>query len=408
MPARMASNQVLPGSTVALSSSFYTGALERPFGQSLARRGLTHTVVCVPYNQIHTFLLHPSSAVPDNRPTKAILLLRVEDLIRLELAGPGPDPAARVRVFRERAEQFLEVLGQISHLSLGMMICPSGRGAFNVEFLGNAIRVAEHKIAAELRRQQRHAIISWAEFEESAAPSNCFNPSADRLGHVPFSPQGLEALASFLVSKLDEIPSTVLESKMGGNSIADWGRFLSTLDVRMTVAPMTAEDEQQALNLVRHTTHFINLPNRQWEAGISAIGANVPEGEAWTIRVRDRFGDYGVSGALSFEVTHGVMRVGLLFLTCPVLGKQVEHGLMSWMADVAERQGAQLIEIPFVSGRDNQGFQTLLERLGGEEIRTGAERFYSIPVRGLLERAVAEAPDPGSARAIFPTMQFAA
>jgi hypothetical protein len=404
----MPSNHVLPGSTLALISSFYTAALERPFGESLARHGLTHTLVCVPYNQIHTFLLHPNSVVPDDKPTKAILLLRVEDLVRLELVSPGPHPEACVRAFRERTEQFLEVLGQMSHLRLGIMICPSGRGAFNIDFLGNAIRVAEHKIAAELRRQQRHTILSWSDFEQSGVPANCFNPSADRLGHVPFSPEGLEALASFMVGKLDGIPATALTPKMGDHGMADWGRFLSTLDVRMTVAPMDPPDEPQVLNLVRHTTHFINLPNRKWEAGVSAVEASVPGGKAWTIRVRDRFGDYGVSGALAVAIGRGVMRVGLLFLTCPVLGKQVEYALISWMADLAERQGASLIEIPFVSGRDNRGFQTLLAGLGGEKIRTGAERFFSIPVCGLSQRAVAEAPDPASARAIFPATQSAA
>ena len=407
----MPSNYLSPGSALALASSFYTAALERPFGQSLSQHGLPHEVVCISYNQIHTFLLHPSSAIPDNSPTTVILLLRVEDLIRLELIGLGPGPEAAdacIRVFRERTEQFLEVLGQMSRLHLGVMICPSGRGAYDTSFLGNAIRVAEHKIAAELRRQQRHLVISWSEFEESGVPENWFNPSGDRLGHVPFSPEGLNALASFLVGKLDEIPSTVLARNLGANNIADLGRFLSTLEVQMTVAPMTAEDEHQALNVVRHTTHFINLPNRKWETGISGLAMSLTRGEAWTIRVRDRFGDYGVSGALVFSVEGGVMRVSLLFLTCPVLGKQVEYALMSWMADVAERQGVPLIQVPFVAGRDNHGFQTLLERLGAEETRTGPDRCFSIPVRGLSNRATAEAPDPVSARAIFPTTQAAA
>jgi hypothetical protein len=407
----MPSNRVLPVSTLALASSFYTVALERPFGQSLARHGLPHTVVCIPYNQMHTFLLHPNSAIPDDDPRNVILLLRVEDLIRMELAvlGPGPEAAgACIRVFRERTEQFLEVLGQMSHLCLGVMICPSGRGAFDTSFLGNVIRAAEHKIAAELRRQQRHLVISWSEFEGSGALANWFNPSGDRLGHVPFSPEGLDALASFLVGKLDEIPSNVPARTMSGHGIADLGRFLSTLNVQMPVAPMAPEDEREVLNVLRHTTHFINLPHGKWDSGVSGLMASVPGGEAWTIRVRDRFGDYGVSGVLIFAVECGVMRVGLLFLTCPVLGKQVEYALISWVADIAERQGVHLIQVPFVSGRDNHGFQTFLTRMGAEEVRTGSDRFFSIPVRGLSDRAALEAPDPASARAIFPTTQATA
>ncbi len=182
---------------------------------------------------------------------------------------------------------------------LGVMICPSGRGAYDTKFLGNAVKVAEHKIAAELRRQQRHVVMDWTEFEKSVTAISCFNPSGDRLGHVPFSPEGLDAVANFVVSKLDRISPTVLAPAPGRNGTADLARFLSSLEVQMTVAPLIPEDEQQALNVVRHTTHFINLPGGKWEAGIVASAGSAQAGEAWAVRVRDRFGDYGVSGVVT-------------------------------------------------------------------------------------------------------------
>jgi hypothetical protein len=99
------------------------------------------------------------------------------------------------------------------------------------------------------------------------------------------------------------------------------------------------------------------------------------------------------------------MRVGLLFLTCPVLGKQVEYALVSWIAELAQQRDAKSIEVPFEPGRDNHGLQTLLAGLGAPGNGPGSERCFSIPVPGLAERVTLEAPDPASAKAIFPRMQ---
>src|SRR5712692_2288010 len=344
--------------SLVLASTFYTAALERPFSRALGRAGEDYSVACVPYNQLPTFLLNPHSVIPEGTPAAVMLLLRVEDLIRLELVAVTQTAAAAetcARAFRERSAEFLDVLGRVSHVRLTVMICPSGRGAYDMKFLGNAVRVAEHKIAAELRRRQRHRLVSWTDFESSARLQNCFSPPADRLGHVPFSPEGLEALATFCVGQLAHMPATVVSPEASGHATADLDRFLAGLELQVKVKPLTGEDEEQAINLVRHTTHFINVLNRKWEAGgIRALAATVPGGEAWTVRVRDRFGDYGVSGALTLGIDNRVMRVGLLFLTCPVLGRQVEYVFMGWMANLAEQRGADSIEIPFTAGRDNQ------------------------------------------------------
>jgi hypothetical protein len=279
-------------------------------------------------------------------------------------------------------------------MSVTLLMCPAGRGAYDVSSLGNAIRVAEQKIAAEFRHQQRHLVIGWPEFERASKCENCFNPPGDRLGHVPFSPAGLEAVAGFLVAQWDRMPSTKLASRAatGGDGL-DLQRFLASLQVEMSVSSFSDDDEQQALNLVRHTTHFINVPGRKFENGEMRRLAD--HGEAWTVRVRDRFGDYGISGVATFnwEASGRIMRAGLLFLTCPVLGRQVEYGFMAWIAHLAEARGAELIEIPFNAGRDNHGFKKLLEDVAGVSMQ-GAETIFRLPVPGLVDAITRKAPDP--------------
>jgi predicted enzyme involved in methoxymalonyl-ACP biosynthesis len=100
------------------------------------------------------------------------------------------------------------------------------------------------------------------------------------------------------------------------------------------------------------------------------------------------------------------MCVGLLFLTCPVLGRQVEYAFMAWVADLAEQRGATEIDIPFAPGRDNGNLQTMVESWGraAHEIHNSSdtsERRFRLSVAGLSQRIAQEAPDAASLRAIL-------
>jgi len=389
---------------LVLASSFYTAALERPFSEVLAREHKGLGLSSVPYNQLHTFLLEPSSVVRENTPTSVLLLLRVEDLIRFELSvsGGAKAPDASIDALRQRTEEFLSVLSRVSRLRLTVSICPSGRAAYDVSFLGNGVRVSEFKIAAELRRQQRHSVIGWQELESASKLQGWFNASGDRLGHVPFSPEGMSALANYFVGQLDRMPVTLLSRNTGTSGSTDLEHFLSTLNTEIEIAPVAAQEESKILDLLRHTTHFINLANRKWEAGaIQKLVSGAPNGEAWTIRVRDRFGDYGLCGVITFGVRENLIEVGLWFLTCPVLGRQVEYAFLAWIAKVALERGARHIDIPFVPGRDNQNLESLLTNLAEtDSARETNSHSFRLAAPGLVDRVLAQAPSPESVKAI--------
>jgi len=206
------------------------------------------------------------------------------------------------------------------------------------------------------------------------------------------------------------MPTSSFTQQEDAKGTADLEHFLAGLRVEMNVIPMTPEDEQSAVNLARRTTHFINWPGRKLnDGGIRALAAVAPAGEAWIVKVRDRFGDYGVSGALTFGIEPQAMQVGLLFLSCPVLGRQVEYALIGWMTKLAALRGADFIEIPFVAGPDNGGLQQLLQRLVNTSdlatISGQGELTYRLPVSGLADRVMKEAPNPTSASAILSQVQ---
>jgi hypothetical protein len=247
--------------------------------------------------------------------------------------------------------------------------------------------------------------------EKGSTVSNWFNASGDRLAHVPFTPEGLDGIAQFVLSQFARMPA---QSMVADSTPAvDLERFLASLDLRIAIRPMVAQDEQRLMDLVRHTTHFINVPGAKYGSGnLLAVERSGGGREFWVVRVSDRFGDYGISGMVSFTVEHGSMLVEVLFLSCPVLGKQVEHAFLSWLANWAERQGAEAIDLPFVYGRDNEVLGRLIARLqspSGElaPSQLGTRVDFRLPVSGLADRVSKEAPSAAVLSDIISRMQFA-
>ena len=406
-----------PMAIVALASTFYTAALEEPFRVTLASHQISDTVLSVPYNQLSTFLLNPSSMVPDDTCAKVLMLLRVEDLIRLELAEHSKQPCFGstdcVSVLRQREAEFLEIISRMQQLRLTVMICPAGRGAHDTTFLSNGIRVTEHKIAAKLKSQQKHLVVNWSDFEKFAFAGNLFNPAGDRLGHVPFSPEGLTALAEFFVERRDQMPSVTLTSASADDDTADFERFLTSLNVGFAVAPMTPESDEASIGLMRHTTHFITHPGDKPSPGRPlALASIAPEGEAWSFAVDDRFGHYGTSGAVVLGFDRNIMRIEFLFLTCPVLGRQVEHAMFHWLADIAEQRNSKFIHIAVVNGRDNKVLSQLLQKLGAETVRDdnaatrgdATKTQFALRVAELKDSVKRIAPNPAALATIITNM----
>ena len=279
-----------------------------------------------------------------------------------------------------------------------VVLCPAARGAFDISCLGNAPRIAEYKIAAALQKQRRHLTLDWSEFERETKPGNWFNLAGDRLGHVPFTPEGINALAKFIVGQIARIPHVTLEPDSKGGNDLDLKCFLAGLELEVSVAPLATGNDQALFDLIRHTTHFVNLANHKWDAeSLREVFTTASDRECWVVRVRDRFGDYGISGAVSCQFDAGVMHIRLLLLGCMVLGKQVEHALFSWIAQMAEEHRASFIEVPFEHGPDNKALHTLLGRFAGDDPASCClvdSQCFRLSVTGLAGRVSAEAVIP--------------
>ncbi|MCP4024382.1 MAG: hypothetical protein GY729_21245, partial [Desulfobacteraceae bacterium] len=84
------------------------------------------------------------------------------------------------------------------------------------------------------------------------------------------------------------------------------------------------------------------------------------------VHVMDRFGDYGLCGVMIYNENGPDLILDSFLLSCRVLGRGVEHKMLSWLGKRAKDKGRRLVSIPFVPTPKNVPAKEFLN-----SIRTG-------------------------------------
>jgi FkbH-like protein/FkbM family methyltransferase len=146
--------------------------------------------------------------------------------------------------------------------------------------------------------------------------------------------------------------------------------FLQGLQLRVDVAEATPDQLERVSQLTLRTNQFNFTAIRRTPGEIREL---LERGRAkcLAVRVTDRFGDYGLVGVLIYETHADRYRVDSFLLSCRVLGRGVEHELVSRLAQQALAEGKGLIEFNYVPTAKNAPAREFMTSLGGAD--PGAE-----------------------------------
>lgn len=152
---------------------------------------------------------------------------------------------------------------------------------------------------------------------------------------------------------------------------ANLEQFIASLNVRVDIARLAPERLSRAAQLTQRTNQFNLTTIRRSEAELVEL-LNSGRHEIYTAEVSDRFGEYGLTGLLIVEMSEGECRADTFLLSCRVLGRGVEHRLLSFLGELAEECGARRVVVPFRETRKNAPAREFLEGLGrGKKEVTG-------------------------------------
>ena len=136
--------------------------------------------------------------------------------------------------------------------------------------------------------------------------------------------------------------------------------FLASLDLRIDIASLDSADVPRVAQLTQRTNQMNATLRRRTAAETGALDA-----ECCTVRVRDRFGDYGLTGVMIFGSSGDTLLVDTFLLSCRALGRGVEHRMLARLGEIALERGLTHVEIPFVAGPRNKPAEMFLESAGG-------------------------------------------
>ncbi|HEX5220542.1 MAG TPA: HAD-IIIC family phosphatase, partial [Verrucomicrobiae bacterium] len=160
----------------------------------------------------------------------------------------------------------------------------------------------------------------------------------------------------------------------------NFAEFLAALELKVEIENLGLEDIPRAAQLTQKTNQFNSTTRRRGEGELQQCidrdGCQVR-----TVRVSDRFGDYGLVGLVVFKVETAAVSVDSLLLSCRVLGKGVEYRMIADLGRVCREHGLERVNVHFTPSARNQPARDFLDRIGGpfREPQNGGF-VYAIPV----------------------------
>ena len=162
--------------------------------------------------------------------------------------------------------------------------------------------------------------------------------------------------------------------------------FVRLLDVRVTVRPAAASQLARIAQLTYRTTQFNCTLRRRSEAELRRVS----ERDDWIILAvegADRYGDYGLIGALVACDAGEALAVDIFLLSCRALGRHIEQRMLHEIEAIARTRGYEAVRIPFVPGIRNTVAREFLDGLDADWSRGRGEAALEY-VRRLRESSV--------------------
>lgn len=150
--------------------------------------------------------------------------------------------------------------------------------------------------------------------------------------------------------------------------------FLAQLELQIDIHPPEPAQIGRLSQLTQRTNQFNTTTLRRSEAEVSALESRV-------VDVLDRFGDYGLVGAMFYTAEQNALKVDNLLLSCRALGRGVEEHMLAWLGSEARLRGLATVEVLFAPSAKNQPAFDFLQKIGGQyQQATGSGSIFRYPV----------------------------
>jgi FkbH-like protein/FkbM family methyltransferase len=156
--------------------------------------------------------------------------------------------------------------------------------------------------------------------------------------------------------------------------------FLADLGLDVKISPMAAHHLARVSQLTQRTNQFNLTTFRRSESEIQQF-YEAGKFEVLVVEVSDRFGDYGIVGALMFKAGVDAIKLDTFLLSCRALGRGIEHQMLAKLGEIAKERGLSSVKVPYVPTQKNQPALDFLVSVSTQfKQRLGEGWLFEFPV----------------------------
>jgi FkbH-like protein/FkbM family methyltransferase len=157
--------------------------------------------------------------------------------------------------------------------------------------------------------------------------------------------------------------------------------FIEGLELRLEIVEPAAAELGRVSQLTFRTNQFNFTSVRRSEQQIRDF-LKRPDAGALVVRVADRFGDYGLVGVVLYETHADCYKLDSFLLSCRVLGRGVEHAVLSALGERALKDGKGFVEIRCEASEKNAPALEFITSIG-QQYRNGLAASWTFPAERL-------------------------
>lgn len=146
-------------------------------------------------------------------------------------------------------------------------------------------------------------------------------------------------------------------------SATDMDSYLRSLEMEATIAALDEKDVPRTAQLINKSNQFNLTTIRRTEAEVAAMIGSKSH-VCFTVRLRDRFGDYGLICVVVLALVPGTIEIDTWLMSCRVLNRQVEEETLNEIVRIAAARSASTVSGKYVATPKNKMVRDFYPRLG--------------------------------------------
>jgi len=168
-----------------------------------------------------------------------------------------------------------------------------------------------------------------------------------------------------------EFKRTKLKNKY--KSLSSW---IDTLNLEVLIENITSKNSPRTLQLINKTNQM-NLSTRRLTEKEFNTWVTKKNNFMWTIRAKDKFGDYGIIGILSITIKDKIAYLVDFIFSCRIVGRFIEDSTIQFLKEFASKHSLKKINGLYKKTKKNSLIYKFLQRLN--IIKKNTNSFIIIP-----------------------------